>query len=214
MKIIFAGFLSLAISNAAIATQLKSNDILNLKTGDSEAQAKSILSSEGYSVTGTLDYQEQPGVPSHTGEIEFHKQDSTIRVKFSPVSGRVMMIMREDTLTNPVLAKNLSDSFISKYGSPTGNFDGGQRLEWRYDTKGAPVTNMYCKFLTNISVAEAQRCSVSVFSNIFGNPATKFAVTIWDYRVQLDDIKKQDKINQDLTKQSLQKANQQPSPKL
>ncbi|NEX60141.1 hypothetical protein [Noviherbaspirillum galbum] len=208
------------LSASCFAQVPKTNDVLGVHTGDTEDKVMAALKGSGYALAGTMKYAASPGLAASTAELVFHNSatGSTLKTKFTPVTGKVMFIDREDRPAEKPSVKAVVDAMIAKYGTPSSAFDSNTRLEWRMSATGTPETGQNCKFLVNISRYEAQRCGISVFATVFNtvNPqiANAFTTKIWDYRVTLEDFKKQDELMQSLQNKEIDKARSVSAPKL
>ena len=190
------------------------NSILEVSTGMNELAVKNALEAQGYKLVKTQNYSATRTVPAHIGEMFFEKDSSAVEVKLSPVSGKVMYIGRKDVFSQPVSQDALSALLNSKYGKPTNSFPAQQRMDWRYTLAGKPVNNFTCYSLTNISRNDAFGCSIAVYASMFGNPVRTLNLEMWDYRIQADDIRSQDKLDSASANEDQIKAGQTPLPKL
>ena len=190
------------------------NSILEVSTGMNEEAVRKALDAQGYKLVNTQNYSATRTVPAHMGKMFFEKDSSAVEVKLSPVSGKVMYIGRKDVFSQPVAQDALVASLNAKYGKPTNSFPAQQRMDWRYTLAGKPVNNFTCYSLTNISRNDAFGCSIAVYASMFGNPVRTFNLQMWDYRIQAEDIRSQDKLDSASANDDQIKAGKAPLPKL
>jgi hypothetical protein len=221
IKAIFLAALAATAAPALTYAQVpKTNDILGVFTGDTENKVLGTMKSSGYVLGNKMQYQASTVSPVSTAELAFVNESagSIVRVKFTPVTGRVMCIEREDNPKEKPLYKAVVDAMVAKYGQPTEGYDNQRRMEWRVNAAGVPENTQYCKFLVNISRNEAQRCGISIFGNVsnVSNPqlAYSFKTTIWDYRVQFEDILKREELSNAANGREINKAQGVAVPKL
>lgn len=115
-------------------------ETLGLQIGQSPDEVEGLTRSLGYVLQSKKAFPARPGLPERTAEVIYVKRSpqgdrqASIGIGFGPVSGKALVIAREEIMDKGVSAAALRAAMVEKYGPPAPSDSAGFELHW-YELK-------------------------------------------------------------------------------
>lgn len=128
--------LAAAAGSALAQSAPKVLETLGLQVGQSPDEVEGLTRSLGYVLQSKKAFPARSGLPERTAEAHYVKRSpqgdrqALIGIGFGPVSGKALVIAREERMDKGVSAPALRAAMIEKYGPPAPSDSAGFELHW------------------------------------------------------------------------------------